>query len=96
MTITMTRDELAGTLRALADGLACVDTSDPEAPEVLTRIADRLGVLAAHEHDSEIVTTMRTVAACCTEVADLIRETTEDERRATRGQRLDSSVRVLS
>ncbi len=79
MTITMTRAELAGTLRALADGLARVDTNDPAAPDVLIRIADRLAVLAAQELDPEIVTTMRMVAACCAEVAGLIRETTDEE-----------------
>lgn len=70
MTITMTGAKLAATLRALADGLASVDASDPEAPGVLTRIADRLSELAAQEHEPEIVTTMRTVAAQCAQVAE--------------------------
>ena len=82
MTITMTRVELAATLRALADGLASVDTFDPEAPGALTRIADRLSELAAQEHEPEIVTTMRTVAARCVEVAEAITRW-QRSRRAT-------------
>jgi hypothetical protein len=72
MTTTMTRAELAAALRALADGLACVDTYDPEAPRVLTRIVDRLAELAAQEHDPEIVNAMRTVAARCAQAAEAI------------------------
>jgi hypothetical protein len=83
MTITMTRVELAATLRALADGLASVDTFDPEAPGALTRIADRLSELAAQEHEPEIVTTMRTVAARCVEVAEAIMRWQRSRRETT-------------
>jgi len=68
----MTHPELAAALRELGDGLACVDTSDLGAAAALTRISDRLTELACQENDPEIVTTIRTVAARCAEVATVI------------------------
>jgi hypothetical protein len=84
MTTTMTRAELASALRTLADGLACVDTSDPEAPRVLTRIVDQLAGLATREHDPEIVNTMRTVADRCAQAAEAIMARHRSAGRATR------------
>jgi hypothetical protein len=72
MTTTITRAELGAALRALADGLACVDPYDPEVSRVLTHIVDRLAALAAQEHDPEIVNAMRTVAARCAQAAEAI------------------------
>jgi release factor glutamine methyltransferase len=72
MTTTMTRAELGAELRTLADCLACVDISDPEAPRILTHIVDRLAELASQEHEPEIVTALRTVAARCAEAAEAI------------------------
>jgi hypothetical protein len=72
MTTSMTEPELAAALRALGDGLACIDTSDLGAAAALTGVSARLTELACQENDPEIVTTMRAVAARCAEAAAVI------------------------